>query len=266
MADWVYNNPTWLWGTILVAAVIGVACGGLLAFHRLVPLELRQAHNELAGFTVAIVSVVYAVLLAFIAIATWETFSKATDIAEAESDYAGAIYLDSQALATGQGQAIRTAVSRYLSTVISEEWPTQRAGKSPEQGWKPLRDLNTAIATIQPKDQGQAVIEAELLRTWDQLYLARSTRISAAESQIPAVIWWIIFLGGLITIGYTYLFGFHNLRMHLAMTGTVAATLSLVVVLIIALDRPFRGELSISPEAFVMTQGSWAGLPVDSEK
>jgi hypothetical protein len=42
--------------------------------------------------------------------------------------------------------------------------------------------------------------------------------------------------------------GFHSFRMHLTMTGAVAASLALVVVLILALDWPFRGEVSISPD------------------
>src|SRR5262249_485217 len=80
IADWIYNNPTWLWGGILVAVFTAAACGGLLVFHRLVGLEVRKAHNDLAGFTLAVIGVVYAVLLAFIAIATWEAFSKADEI------------------------------------------------------------------------------------------------------------------------------------------------------------------------------------------
>jgi len=44
------------------------------------------------------------------------------------------------------------------------------------------------------------------------------------------------------------------------MTAIVAAMLALVVVLIVALDWPFRGEISITPNAFVMTQRSWADL------
>jgi hypothetical protein len=34
-------------------------------------------------------------------------------------------------------------------------------------------------------------------------------------------------------------------------TATMAASLALVIVLIVALDRPFRGEVSVSSEAFV---------------
>ena len=183
--DWIYNNPTWLWGTILVALFTAVSCGGLLVFHRLVHVNLRRAHNDLAGFTIAVIGVLYAVLLAFIAIATWESFSKASDIVENESDYAGGIYLDTQGLPPAKGQPIRDAVARYVSVVINEEWPIQRAGKTPDQGWKPLRELNTAIATIQPQNLGEAVIEAELLKAWNELYQTRSSRLSAVQGHVP---------------------------------------------------------------------------------
>ena len=70
------------------------------------------------------------------------------------------------------------------------------------------------------------------------------------------MIWCIVFFGAAITTGYTYFFGFENFGMHIAMTATVAATLALVIVMIIALDWPFRGEISISPDPFIMTQQS----------
>lgn len=265
MVDWIYNNPTWLWGTILVVLFTSAACVGLLIFHRLVRVNLRRAHNDLAGFTISVIGVLYAVLLAFIAIATWESFSRASDIVENESDYAGGMYLDTAGLQQAKGQEIRDALAKYVSVVIDVEWPIQRQGVTPDQGWKPLRDLATAIATIHPQNSGEAVIEAELLRTWNELYNARSARLSAVQGHIPGVIWCIIFFGAAITTGYTYLFGFENFGMHIAMTATVAATLALVIVLIIALDWPFRGEINVSPDPFIMTQQSWADAPIDKK-
>ncbi len=259
--DWIYNNPTWLWGTILVALFTAFSCAGLLVVHRLVHVSVRRAHNDLAGFTIAVIGVLYAVLLAFIAIATWESFSKASDIVEDESDYAGGIYLDTQGLPQAKGQPIRDAVARYVSVVINEEWPIQREGKTPDQGWKPLRELNTAIATIQPQNLGEAVIQAELLKAWNELYQTRSSRLSAVQGHVPGVVWWIVFYGAAITTGFTYFFGYQNFAMHVAMTGTLAATLALVVVLIVALDWPFRGEISVTPDPFIMTQQSWSAVP-----
>ncbi len=262
IVDWIYNNPTWLWGTILIVIFVAVACCGLLIFHRLVHVSLRRAHNDLAGFTFAIVGVLYAVLLAFIAIATWESFSRASDIVENESDYVGGMYLDTAGLPDAKGQEIRNALAKYVSVVVEVEWPIQRTGKTPDQGWNPLRDLATAIATINPQTQGEAVIEAEMLKTWNEIYNARSARLSAVQGHIPGVIWAIVFFGAAITTGYTYFFGYERFGMHLAMTGTLAATLALIIVMIIALDWPFRGEISVSAEPFIMTQQSWAAAPI----
>src|SRR5258708_32937213 len=218
IVDWIYNNPTWLWGTILVALSVAVSCGGLLVFHRLVHVSVRKAHNDLAGFTIAVIGVLYAVLLAFIAIATWESFSRASDIVENESDFAGGIYLDTQGLPPLKGKPIRDAISRYVSVVINDEWPVQREGKPPEQGWKPLRELNGAIATIQPQNLGEAVIQAELLKTWNNLYITRSSRLSAVQGHVPDVVWWIVFFGAAITTGFTYLLGYQTFPMPGAMT------------------------------------------------
>ena len=49
------------------------------------------------------------------------------------------------------------------------------------------------------------------------------------------------------------------------MTAIVAAMLALVVVLIVALDWPFRGEISITPNAFIMTQRSWSDLSFEKK-
>ncbi len=261
ITDWIYNNPTWLWGTILVSFFSISAGVGLYIFQRLVHVDLRRAHNELAGFIVAVISVTYAVLLAFIAVATWESFSHAQDVVDNEADYVGSIYRDTQGLPPEMGQAIRDDLQQYVATVVSVEWPEQRQGKTPDQGWAPLRKLHGSIVTMQPQTMGEEVIQAELLRTLNELYSARASRLSAVEGHIPDIVWSIIFLGGALTTGFTFLFGFHDLRLHIVMTMAVAASLSLVVVLIVALDWPFRGEVSISPDAYVKTERAWGNLP-----
>jgi hypothetical protein len=263
--EFIYNNPTWIWGTLVVAFAVGLACLGLAVFQRLVHLELRRAHNDLAGFTVAIISVTYAVLLAFIAIATWESYTRAEDIVQSEADFVGSIYRDTQGLPADMGKDIRADLRDYVDIVIQREWPAQRNGEMPSEGWKPLHKLHSAIATMHPEDLGESVIEAELLKTLNELYRARASRLSAAAGHIPDVVWWIILFGGAITTGYTYLFGFHSLGMHMVMTAAVTASLALVVVLIIALDWPFRGEVSISPSAFIQTQQSWSDLQFDKK-
>lgn len=259
MVDWVYNHPVWLWGSILVLGAAAFACLGLSVCHRLVRIEVRRAHNDLAGFSIAIISVVYAVLLAFIAVATWESFAAADNVVQAEAGYVGNLYRDTRGFPQAIGERMRAALAQYTEAVIGSEWPLQRQGEIPSAGWKPLHGLHAELVAFQPATQGQAVIEAEFLRTLNELYKAREARLTAAAGHIPGVIWWIIGIGGALTTGFTYLFGFESFRLHLTMTGAVAASLALVVVLIVALDWPFRGEVSVSPEAYVDVQHSWQG-------
>lgn len=263
--DFIYGTPTWLWGSILVLLLDATACLGLIVFHRLVHIDVRRAHNDLTGFTVAVISVTYAVLLAFIAIATWQAYASAEDIVDREADCVGSIYRDTQGLPASMGQDIRSDIQIYVATVIDQEWRQQQDGITPTRGWEPLRIVHSAIVTMQPMSRGEAVIQAELLKTLNMLYSARSSRITAAQGHIPEVIWWIIFLGGALTVSYTYLFGFRDFSMHLITTSAVSTALALVVVLIVALDWPFRGKVSVSPEAFIKTQQSWKDLSFPTE-
>jgi hypothetical protein len=261
IVDWVYSHPTWMWGSILVCGAVVLACLGLAIFHPLVDVRVRRTHNDLAGFSIAIISLVYTVLLAFIAVATWEAFASADALVQEEAGYIGNLHRDTRGFPDSAGQPMRKALEDYAETVIHQEWPVQQQGRLPSAGWKALYDLQSALVGYQPETRGQAVVEAEFLRTLNELYRAREARLTAAGSHIPPVIWWIILFGGLLTVGFTYLFGFESFGLHLTMTGAVAAALALIVVLIIALDWPFRGEISVTPEAYEIVVHGWNTTP-----
>jgi len=259
IVDWIYNHPTWLWGNILVWGATGLACLGLAVFHPFVDTRVRRAHNDLAGFSIQIISVVYAVLMAFIAVATWGSFSAAGAIVQEEAGYMGNLYRDTKGFPDKVGDEMRKTLRAYADAVVQEEWPVQQRGELPSAGWKPLHKLHRQLVGFDPQTRGEAVIQADFLRTINQLYKARQERLTAATGHIPGVIWWIIAIGGALTTAFSYLFGFESFRMHLTMTGAITASLALVVVLILALDWPFRGEVSVSPQAYVDAEGSWDG-------
>jgi hypothetical protein len=249
LRDWIYACPTWLSGTIIVFGAVFVSLVGLTIFHQFVPSELRRVHNDVAGFIIAIVGVIYAVLLAFIAISTWENFNKAQDSAELEANMVDNLYVDCAGLPPKLAFSVRRRLREYARLVVDKEWPAQQAGHINTEGWKPLFQLNTAIAKFHPTETTQAV-DSEILRTANDLYRARRDRLVAATSRIPTVMWAITLLGGALTVGFSFLFGVPKLRIHLIMTGLLSISLSLVIVLIVAFDCPFRGDLSVSSDVY----------------
>jgi hypothetical protein len=233
----------------------GLALAGLYVFHRLVDLRMRQKDTETVGLTYAIVAVVYAVLIAFIVVDVFETFAKGDEIATAEANKLSNLMLDSAGLPPLVAEPARADLEKYIDIVVKSEWPSQQAGKLNdavfEPGWTVLAQLSTKLAVFEPATMGQNVNKGEMLRAMNDLIRARRSRILAAGEHLPAVVWQILLLAGAVAVGYTYLFGAHSFRIHLAITGLIAATISLVFVLIIALDYPFRGEVSVSDDAFI---------------
>jgi hypothetical protein len=250
MIDFIYNNPTWLWGSVFVALVTAISCLGLIAMHRFVPVETRRQHNDVAQAMMSVVGTSYAVLIAFIAVTAWQSFTDGDKSTNEEANHVGNLYWGTGGLPDSKIGTIREDVRFYLDMVINLEWPAQQKGESSHVAQPLLHDIHEAIVNLGPETPGETVVQGELLRTMNRLYSARRIRQLAAQAAVPEVLWWIIFLGTVLTLGFTYLFGVQNFRMHLVMTGLAAASFSMVIVLIVALDRPFRGELCISTDAY----------------
>ena len=62
--------------------------------------------------------------------------------------------------------------------------------------------------------------------------------------------WSVVIVGAMLNIALTYLFWSDNLAMHALLVGLLATFIALLVFLTAAMDNPFRGEFSISSEAF----------------
>ena len=61
--------------------------------------------------------------------------------------------------------------------------------------------------------------------------------------------WYVVLIGAVLNIMLVWLFDIDFLS-HLALGGVLAFFLGTVILLIASMDNPFRGEVSIQPEAF----------------
>jgi hypothetical protein len=265
LADFLYSHPTWIIGLLVIGVWTGLSLAGLYVFNRLVDVHMRHKDTETVGLTYAIVAVVYAVLIALIVVDVFETFAKGDEIATAEANKLSNLMLDSAGLPPQMAGEVRGDIGKYIGIVVKQEWPSQQKGKLGdavfEPGWTVLAQLSTRLAVFEPATSGQNVNKAEMLHTMNDLIRARRSRIIAAGEHLPGVVWGILLLGGAVAVGYTYLFGARTFGIHLAITGLIAATIALVFVLIITLDYPFRGEVSVGSDAFIGVQATASGAP-----
>ncbi|MBL6937006.1 MAG: DUF4239 domain-containing protein [Alphaproteobacteria bacterium] len=236
---------------------------GLFVFNRFSDARHREKDTETVGLTYAIVAVVFAVLIAVIIVDVWETFARSDEITTAEANQLTGLLLDSAGLPDNERDKVRADVSRYIDIVTKSEWPSQQRGDLADEvfkpGWLVVGRLSTQLAAFEPKTTGENTIKAEMLRTVNNLIKARRTRIIASGVHLPDVVWDMLLIAGVVAVFYTYLFGAHLFAIHLTITGLIAATIALTFTLIVALDYPFRGDVSVGDDAFLGVKAS-AGL------
>jgi hypothetical protein len=93
-------------------------------------------------------------------------------------------------------------------------------------------------------------IHAQMLTAADTALLDRDARLTVDSKGINGVIWWVLLIGAVVTIGFTYLFGFQRTIMQAVMVGSLSFLIGLVIFLTIALDYPYRGGITVQPAAF----------------
>jgi drug/metabolite transporter (DMT)-like permease len=78
---------------------------------------------------------------------------------------------------------------------------------------------------------------------------ARRDRLLEAKHGLPAILWVVLIVGGIILVSFTYLFGLDSTLIHLLMVAALALIISLVLFTVAALDYPFKGDITIGPDA-----------------
>ena len=246
----VYQYPLWSVGFLLVGLAALGAVLIELAVHQFLSIELRRRHNDVAAAIFSVIGVTFAVLLAFVAMLAWDGFNKARAAAYEEAALVLDVYNVAVGLAGPEASVMRDDIIGYLETVIRVEWPGQAEGVVVDRGKAYLEKLNTSAIGLKPANVADGNLHAELLQSLRRLWDARQQRLLAAETTIPAVVWIVTIVGGALTIAFGSFLGVPSLGMHLAMSAALAISGALVLILIIALSNPFRGDFRVSTLPF----------------
>jgi hypothetical protein len=247
----VYAAPAWLLTCIITLLFVAVACGGHAFVHRRFKQSDFIEHNEVAGFIVAVVGVLFAVLLAFTTVIVWERFAQAEDRASEEVDAATDIYRLTAHLEPADRLRISTDIDTYARSVSGDEWPRMTHGESSPQTQRLVIRILADIVDMHVATRRESNIQNHLLDRAQIMSDLRRRRINDNRSGVPPVMWFALLLGAAVVIGFIYLFGLKNFTVQLLMTAATAMLIGLSFSVLVALDYPFRGDVSVPPERWI---------------
>ena len=244
----IYLWPTWLIIVFEVVIFVVPAVGGHMIVRRFVPHPILAKHNEVTGFVLAIVGVIYAVLLAFVVIIAWEAFNQAATGARAEFSAASDLYRLSETYPGARARELRAEILNYAQSIEHDEWPAmQRGGEAESTRASARRISELTVAMIDDDPRPREAVDNAVLGALRSFLDAQRNRLAENEEGIPSSLWAGLVVGAIITIAFTYLFGAEDFRLQLVVTALLASLVALMFAMIVALNYPYRGVTAISP-------------------
>ena len=248
MPLFLYDLPNWLVGLLVSGGSVALALAAYAIYRWFSGHDFDADERSLAMSVLGVVATINSLLLAFSAVSVWESFSSAEEAVLHEANTTGELARDLAVFGSPESTGARALLREYAGVVINDEWDTMRTGGADMVAWRTIDNLFRAVGTIEPDTPRRAALLPEIWARTNELLTHRRDRLHASQAEVPGTLWAIVFAGTLMTMLTTFVLP--PTRFNLAMIAALAFCMGLVFYFIIAMDRPFAGEESISPAPF----------------
>jgi hypothetical protein len=253
MVDLLFSLPLWVLAVVLNIWLMGFALASLWALRRWVVPRLR-IHTDAALFFGAAAMqsgmVLYGLVAALTAVSVWQKYSDVSDIVSREATAINNLWRDLGGYPQRERDAMREILRGYTKQIIEEAWPAQQQGRVPRAGLEWMDRLQAQLFAFEPRSESQKLLHAETLRAYNGLIEARRQRLDAVNTALPAVMWFVLLPGAMGCLLLSLFFHLEDVRLQAILVAGLSGFVAMVLFVIIALDRPFRGAMAIPADSY----------------
>jgi hypothetical protein len=240
-----------LGGLILSLAILLAILGLVFAQHR-IPLELRQSHNVPISIIYGALSVTFAVIIGFSAYLALNKYTTSqTTVANEASDVRALYYLAEQ-FPQSQRDQIQDLATTYARAVIDEEWPLMGKGQPSPRAAALNQEITKSVNSFEPSTSPEQALYSQALQRAHELNQDRTIRLLYASEGLPPILWFVLGVLAVMIIVFSYFLGMESALLHILAVAALTAGITFTLFTTITLDRPFGGDLRVSPDAFEM--------------
>ena len=247
-----FDLPLLLTGPLVIAVLVGTSILGLNWFRKHVLSRLRfgERDGDFSAAMLASIMVFYGLAAALIAVHVWEVYEKVKEITKHEASSLAVLYRNVSAYPEPVRGVLREEIRAYTAQLIHESWPQQRRGRIPTEGVRFMDEFQSTLMGFEPATEAHKALALESLASYGRMMEARRLRLDSVEHKLPGVMWLVIVLGAFISLGSAYFFPVLDPRVHRIQVGLLAVFIGLVIFMILALDRPYRGDLGLKAHPY----------------
>lgn len=232
-----------VWAALIITVTTAAAVGLMLLVRRRAPEGSYFADGDRAAGVFGVLATGFAVLLGFIVFLAFTSYDEARTGAETEALTVAQQVETAQLLPSSVSATLTGQLVCYARSTVADEWPRMREGTIGEtiNPWGAA--LFRTIRDVEPR----SAIEQSALDQWlaqtSAREQARQDRVHGAVGVIPTTLWIVLFLIAGVIFAYMLFFAdpAEGAVTQAMLMGGVATVITLLLLLLVALDRPFKG-------------------------
>lgn len=255
---WIYDLPLVVLGIGVVGTCVALTWAAVLVMRRN-RWQLSGAELGHAAVLHQVIGVLYAVTLGLIVVSVQNDYADVEHAVTAEASAVSDLYRHADGLQEPNRTRIKTLISQYVGSVLDVEWPAIQRGGTSIETWVIADGLASEVSTFTPVNHHDELLLPRLLEETQTLLDWRRERIFRGQQGLSRAIWGVICLGGAVTILFACAFRLDGGLKHYLVTAALATIFGLMIFLILALDHPLWGSLSVQPDAFAAIRTSLSG-------
>jgi Protein of unknown function (DUF4239) len=204
--------------------------------------------NEVAGIMYGCISAIYSLLLAFIIVAVWGNYEDLNKTIETESDKLSSILSQSANLPDSIRLPIDRAIGDYCRQVVNEQWHMKGKGETDRPSAIP--GLRVMLLKVDSHDKMVNSVFHVIDDDLTSINSLRRNRLSYNRSQVPDLVWFILKIGSLMLVLFSYFFRVPSLKRKRVYLFFLTGFIAMCMFLIYELDHPFDGRAMISSSPY----------------
>jgi hypothetical protein len=234
----------------VVAVTVLASLLAMAVLNRVWPQEKRRAYNDLIGWQLSILGTTYAVILGFMLFAVWDTLGQASLNVDSEANAVFDVYRLAEGLPEPQRTQLERLARDYVDTVIDREWPKMVRGETLEQSTTIDQEMWKIVMSIRPASPTEVSAQRQAMSELQSLSQRRLTRVRQSKGRLPSLLWCVLLVGGALTIICSCTLACNSARLQGLEVFCFSLLISLSLVAIASIHRPFHGTVHVTNYAF----------------
>ena len=239
---------------VIVIVVVAASLFFSWLLNKFWPVDNRRAQNDLIGWQLTVLGTTYAVILGFMLLTVWTSYGNADVNVDSEANALLNLYRLSEGLPPEQRAELQQEARAYADAAINRDWPLMANSEVPDGTaivngamWRTLMSVKASSA-IETTAMDHSISEIQ------ELTEHRHLRLLQSAARLPGMLWSVLIIGGILTIASASMFGAKSSVLHALQVFSFSLLVSLSLVAIADINRPFQGSICVDSYAFHRAQ------------